>query len=66
MNSSDGQTEILEMQLSLKRTHTFTYPNLLGLHNVQLQMILGRQRPLMTLSALHVKTKPTDAGNARG
>lgn len=57
MNISDGQTEISEVQFDLERTHTFAYPNLLGLHNVQLQMILGREKPLMTLSALHVSSE---------
>lgn len=49
MNISDGQTEMLELQFSFKRTHIFAYPNLLGLHNMQLQMILGKEKPLMTL-----------------
>jgi len=54
MNMSDGQTEIPKVQFSLKRTHKFAYPNLLGLHNVQLQMILGREKPLTPPSALRV------------
>lgn len=57
MNISDGQTEILEVQFGLKRTHTFAYPNLLGLHNMWPQMILGREKPLMTLSVLHVPSE---------
>lgn len=70
MNISDGQTEILELQFSLKRTDIFVYPNFLDLHNAQLQMTSGREKPLVTLSALQhftlVKTKPTDEGSTRG
>lgn len=54
MNISDGQTEILELQFSLKRTDILVYPNFLALHNTQLQMTSGREKPLMTLSAIHV------------
>lgn len=54
MDISDGQTEILELQFSLKRTDIFVYPNFLDLHNTQLQMTSGREKPLETLSAPHV------------
>lgn len=54
MDITDGQTEILELQFSLKRTDIFVYPNFLGLHNAQLQTTSGREKLLVTLSSLHV------------